>query len=176
MTTDAVDRPAPPFLRRWGVWLAMALVLGSALFVGTVKQTGPMTNADRLTAIARTLKCQQCIGESVAESDAEISRAIRKDIGLRLEAGQTDAQIREAYREQYGDEILLTPSSSGVTGLVWILPVVLLVVAMAGLVAAFGRWRVRGEVHATEADRALVAEALVHEPDDEPDDELGDGR
>ena len=174
----------------------MALVLGSALFVGTVTRSEPMTNADRLTAIARTLKCQQCVGESVAESDAEISRAIRKDIGLRLEAGQTDAQIREAYREQYGDEILLTPSSSGVTGLVWILPVVLLVVALAGLAAAFSRWRVRGEVHATAADRALVADALG-QPDGGPDggpnappnepvdpprpgrrarDDLGDGR
>jgi len=181
--TATVSAPPEPtgWLRRWGPWLAMALVLGAALFVGTVSQREALTNADRLTNIARTVKCPVCSGESVAESNAQISQEIRKDIGLRLEAGQTDEQIREAYRAQYGDYILLTPSSSGVTSLVWILPVALLVVALAGLVVAFSRWRVRGELHASDADRALVADALgeddqpVAASDDQSDPDDADG-
>jgi len=156
----------------------MALVLAAALFVGTVTQHEAPTTADRLTNIARTIKCPVCSGESVAESNAQISQEIRKDIGVRLGEGQTDDQIREAYRAQYGDYILLTPSSSGVTSIVWVLPVVLLVVALAGLVAAFSRWRVRGEVHATDADRALVADALAGDDSsgDDGSDEMGSGR
>ena len=137
----------------------MALVLVTALFVGTVSQTGPTpTNADRLTAIARTIKCPVCSGESVAESNAEISQEIRKDIG-QADRGGPDRRPdpRGLPRPSTATYILLTPSATGVTSLVWILPVVLLVVALAGLVVAFSRWRVRGEVHATEADRELVA-------------------
>ena len=161
MTATVTPRPeASGWLRRWGPWVALAIVLATALFVGTVAQRPTPTNADRLTAIARTIKCPVCSGESVAESNAQISQEIRKDIGQRLGEGQTDDQIREAYRAQYGDYILLTPSATGVTSLVWILPVVLLVVALAGLVVAFSRWRVRGELHATDADRALVDAAL----------------
>jgi cytochrome c-type biogenesis protein CcmH len=164
--------------RRWGAWFAMALILGAALFVGTVSQTGPLTNADRLTNIARTIKCPVCSGESVAESNAQISQEIRKDIGQRIAKGESDQQIRDAYAAQYGEYILLTPSASGVTGLVWVLPVVLLVVALAGLGVAFSRWRVRGEVHASAADRALVADALGGLPVGEPsvDPEMGEGR
>jgi len=187
MTADATAPRDHGWWRRWGPWVAMALVLGAALFVGTVSQRDAPTNADRLTSIARTIKCPVCSGESVAESDAQISQEIRRDIGVRLEAGQTDDQIREAVREQFGDYILLTPSARGVTGLVWVLPVVLLVVAFAGLVVAFSRWRVRGEVHATDADRALVAEAQAGttpraggapDPatDDDLDPEMGSGR
>ena len=40
------------------------------------------------------------------------------------------------------------------------MPVVALVVALAGLVLAFQRWGERGTVHATDADRALVDAAL----------------
>jgi len=186
MTAAATAPRDHRWLRRWGPWLAMALVLGAALFVGTVSQRDVPTNADRLTNIARTIKCPVCSGESVAESDAQISQEIRRDIGVRLEAGQTDDQIREAVREQFGDYILLTPSARGVTGLVWVLPVVMLVVALAGLVVAFSRWRVRGEVHATDADRALVADAQAGgltgggagDPatDDDLDPEMGSGR
>ena len=174
-------RPPKSFLVTWGPWLAMAIVVAVALFVGTFGATRPLTNADRLLNVSRTIKCPQCSGESVAESDAAVSQQIRIDIAKRIEQGQTDDQIRQAYVDQYDEYILLTPRSTGVTSLVWILPVVVLVLAFAGLAVVFQRWKVRGDVHATDADRALVGRALAGgdaESDDaEPDDgEMGAGR
>ncbi|MGZ4729656.1 MAG: hypothetical protein ACXWB2_18220, partial [Acidimicrobiales bacterium] len=72
--------------------------------------------------------------------------------------------------------------------IVWILPVVVFVVAIAAMAAAFRRWRLRSDVHATAADRELVGRALAGEPtagepgsspgaewvDDDP--EMGSGR
>jgi len=171
---------APPrsFLARWGPWLAMAVVLAISLFVGTHGTTGPRTNADRLLAISQTIKCPVCSGESVAESNASVSVDIRADIAKRLEQGQTDDQIRQAYADNYGEYILLTPKATGVTSLVWIIPVVALVLALAGLVVVFRRWSVRGEVHATAADRALVDQALGDRatPDLADDSDMGSGR
>jgi hypothetical protein len=37
----------------------------------------------------------------------------------------------------------------------------MLVLAFAGLAVVFQRWKVRGDVHATDADRALVGLALA---------------
>ncbi len=60
---------------------------------------------------------------------------------------------------RYGERILLTPGRSGLVGLVWALPVAALVAALAGVALAFRRWRGRGVVHATDADRELVERA-----------------
>jgi cytochrome c-type biogenesis protein CcmH len=175
------------FLATWGPWLALVVVLVVALGVGVTQTTEAPTNAERLTAIGKTIKCPVCSGESVAESDATVSQEIRLDIAKRIQSGQTDDQIRSAYADQYGDYILLTPATTGVTSIVWILPVVVLVVAIAGLASAFRRWRFRSDVHATQADRDLVGRALAGEPDpaagpaddrggDDDDPEMGSGR
>ena len=172
------------FLSRWGSWIALAIVVVVALAVGTIGTTRPLTNADRLLNVSRTIKCPQCSGESVAESDAAISQQIRIDIAKRIEQGQTDDQIRQAYVDQYDQFILLTPQGSGVTSLVWVLPVVLIVLAFAGLAVAFRRWKVTGDLRATEADRALVDQALADGDGtgvsfDDPaglDPEMGSGR
>lgn len=170
--------------RVWAPWLAMAVVLVVALVVGTMRSSGPETNADRVMAIARTLKCPVCDGESVAESNADASLQIRADIAKRLDQGQTADQIRAYYAspDRYGPGVLLTPSSSGISSLVWIIPVIALVISAAVLVALFRRWQVRGDVHATAADRELVGAALGDldeaAPDDgsDLDDEQGSGR
>ena len=118
----------------------MALVLVTALFLGT-RSTGPTDPLDRAQALEQTIKCPTCRGQSVAESDAAASKAIRTEIARRIAEGQTDGQIRDYFAVQYGEDILLRPASSGWGGLVWMLPVAAIVLAGAGLGVAFWRWR-----------------------------------
>jgi cytochrome c-type biogenesis protein CcmH len=118
----------------------MALVLVTALFLGT-RSSGPTDPLDRAQALEQTIKCPTCRGQSVAESDAAASKAIRTEIARRITEGQTDNQIRDYFAVQYGEDILLRPASSGWGGLVWMLPVAAIVVAAAGLGFAFWRWR-----------------------------------
>ncbi len=144
----------------WVAWAAMAAITSVALVIGVSRDDGPQTAQDRVTALARLIKCPTCAGESAAESNSPAAKAIRIDLAERVEQGQTDDAIIDAYANSpLGDDLLLTPSSSGVIGLVWILPVVFLALAVAGLVLAFVRWRRMPTVHATDADRDLVAEA-----------------
>ena len=163
----------------WAPWAAMAVIVVVALAVGATRDQGPTTNAERVYDVARTIACPECSGQSVAESDISVSREIRRDIAARIEAGQTDDQIRAYYADRFGEEVLLTPSASGATGLVWVLPVVAAVAALAGLVLVFLRWRSRPARAASDADRALVDAALRGGtgPSDGGDDgSPGDGR
>lgn len=153
MTPAAVARRE----RIW--WAAMATVAAVALALGSLTSTEAPTAQDRVTAIAKTVKCPTCQGESVADSNAEVSKAIRRDIAQRVEAGQTDDEIRAFYASTYGDDILLTPPAEGISALVWVLPVVVGFVAIAALVLVFRRWR-RPPAEPSDDDRALVAEAL----------------
>lgn len=144
----------------WWPWALLLVVVGGLLVVGALGSRPPATQAERVNEVARTVRCPTCQGESVAQSEAEISKEIRLDIARRLERGETEQQVRDVYVARYGEGILLDPSGSGVSGLVWALPVIALVLAGAGLVAVFRRWKGQGELHATAADAQLVAQAL----------------
>lgn len=155
----------------WWPWIVLACVVGAALVVGALGERPPATGVERVNAVAKTIRCPTCQGESVAQSEAEISKEIRLDIARRLEAGESEDRIRAAYVSRYGEGIVLDPAGSGVAGLVWALPVVAAVLAVAGLVAVFRRWNADADRHATAADEALVAAALSGGPDGEPDGE-----
>lgn len=146
-------------IRKWGPWAALALVLVVALAVGSRSDSGPTTSADRVRHIAAELRCPTCRSQSALESDAEVSRAMRAEIQRRVDDGETDAEIRAYFVSKFGKDILLRPEGRGVSALVWILPVVALVAAIAGLVVAFRRWRPR-EVTVSDEDRRLVDDAL----------------
>lgn len=125
---------------RWS-WLAVLVILVGALAFGTLDDSGPRTDADRVRALSDRIACPQCSGQSVAESDVTIARVIRTDIAERVDAGQTDDEIVTALKASYGDDIDLNPSATGLTGVVWVLPVAALVGGLALVVAVLQRWR-----------------------------------
>ena len=105
---------------RWP-WLVLAALLAGALVVATVGDPGPRTTAERARGVAESIKCPTCQGQSVADSSAPAARAIRTEIARRIEAGETDDEIRDYIAGIYGEENLLTPPRDGVAGLVWFL-------------------------------------------------------
>ncbi len=147
--------------RRWSWLVILALVMVSLVRNG-VDPGSPRTADERVRSIAQTMKCPVCRSQSVADSDVAAARAIRTEIAKRVGQGQGDDEIRDAIASTYGEDVQLIPPRSGFAGLVWIIPVVALVVAIAGLTAAFARWRRRAELDEAdaEADRRLVDQAL----------------
>lgn len=147
-------------MRRWLPVVALVLVVGVALVVGT-RGSGANDPAAREAKIESEVRCPQCNGQSVQASDAAAARAVRQFVHTQVAAGRSDGDIEKALVDTYGSDLLLRPSSSGITGLVWVLPVAVFGVAIAGLTLAFRRWRAAAHVAATEEDRARVREALA---------------
>ena len=126
--------------RKRAGWLALALVVVVALFVAT-NDRDARTDAERVDDIAASVACPACEGQSVRDSDAIASRNIKQDIERRVKAGESDGEIRDAIAAAFGKEVLLNPPAEGAASLVWVLPVVVLVVAVAGVAVAFRRWQ-----------------------------------
>jgi len=158
---SALSKGSP--LRRWLPWALLAVVVVGALSIAVYGTRAAPSAEDRVVNVARTVKCPVCAGESVAESNAPASQEIRAQIAEDIQTGKTDDEIRAFFVGRYGESILLTPSASGINALVWLLPVVALAVAIGFLVIVFRRWSREVPTHASEADRALVAEALQRE-------------
>jgi cytochrome c-type biogenesis protein CcmH len=158
-------------LRGWPGWLLMAAVLAGALAVGVARDSGPRTQSERIDAIARTIKCPTCRSESVYESRSAAAENLRNEIARQVATGRTDDEVRAYVASRFGEDLLLTPSTSGVAALVWVLPVVALVLAIGGLALAFARWRAEdrdASAAVTDDDRALVAAALEASHEAEP--------
>jgi cytochrome c-type biogenesis protein CcmH/NrfF len=120
----------------------------------------PRTTEEQVEAIARTLRCPVCGSQSVADSDVAASRAIRAEIARLVEEGRSPGEVRDAIGASFGEEVQLIPPASGFAGLVWILPVVALVVAIAAVSTALARWRRTPRSTPDDEDRALVERAL----------------
>ena len=145
--------------RRRLSWLALALVLSAALFVGARGDGGPPTDEERASRISSEIRCPTCRSQSAADSDAPAAQFVREEVLRRVREGQSDSQIYDYFVGRYGESIRLRPSGGGVGALVWALPIVGVGAAVAGLTVAYRRRR-PGRRAATAGDRALVEEAL----------------
>ena len=145
-------------MRRWLPLALLGAVLAVALAVAARPEVDRSESA-RVERIAREVRCPTCRGLSAAESDAEAATAVKVFIRDRLRQGATDAQIKADLQERFGTGILLRPPASGVSGLVWALPVAAFVGAAGGLGYAFWRWRSRAPRRASDADVVLVERA-----------------
>jgi cytochrome c-type biogenesis protein CcmH len=154
-----VTAARPAGWRAWLPWFGVGLVVVVALVIGTLGQREP-TEEERAQNLAATIRCPSCASQSVAGSETPSSKAVRALIEERIDAGDTDEEIRDFVASRYGREVLLDPSGSGVGVIVWGLPVVLVVVAVAGLVVRFRGYGPPTR-HASSADEALVARALA---------------
>lgn len=132
-------------MRRWLPWGALAVVVVVALGIGAGSGNGGGDSDDaRASRLAKQVRCPTCRGLSAAESDAKAAQAVRSEIRARVEAGESDEEIRAYLASRYGDDILLRPEGEGLASLVWALPVAGLVCGAAGLAFAFRRWKVAG--------------------------------
>lgn len=145
--------------RRTLSWLLVTVVAVSALVVAAVDEGEPKTNADRAYSLAKDFACPVCQGQSIAESDVAIARTIRRNIRVWVDEGRNDEFIRDELVSIYGEDIDYSPSTSGISSLVWILPVVGGVAAVAGLTVVFRRWQAEAGREASAEDEELVASA-----------------
>ena len=142
-------------IRRYWAWFALAAVVVGVMAV-LLWPGGDRTDAARAHDLATELRCPECEGLSAADSNAPTSVAIRADIKRRIAAGQSDAEIRQSYVDKYDESILLSPESSGLGLIVWVLPVLVLALGALGIWFALARSRREPRLHATTADDELV--------------------
>ncbi|MGH9030520.1 MAG: cytochrome c-type biogenesis protein [Acidimicrobiia bacterium] len=144
-------------------WAGIVLLVVVALLIGTRTDGQPPAPDARADRIAAELRCPVCQGLSVRDSDSPTARSIRNDIRQRIDDGEADEEIRQAYVERYGEWVLLRPAAGGFGALVWAIPAAGTVAAAGGLAFALRRWRRRRGMRPTSGDRLLVEQALGHE-------------
>jgi cytochrome c-type biogenesis protein CcmH len=117
------------------IFVALVAILGA---VAWSARPHDATAAERVDRISSDLRCVTCQGLSVKDSPAASARQMRDLVVQRVAEGRTDDEIRDEFRASYGDWVLLSPPTSSWTGLIWLVP---LVVLAAGVAVALARMR-----------------------------------
>ena len=80
-------------------------------------------------ALMETLRCLQCQGQTIPDSDAPIAGSMRSLVRERIAKGETPEDIRAWLIERYGDYVSYAPRVTGLTWPLFALPLVLMALA-----------------------------------------------
>ena len=103
----------------------------------------------RFKALSEELRCLVCQNQSLADSDAELARDLRREVHEMIDAGKSDEQILDFLVARYGDFVLYRPPLNASTLLLWIGPFVVLLGALIALIISI---RKRAREESTDAD------------------------
>ncbi|GMR15140.1 MAG: cytochrome c-type biogenesis protein CcmH [Gammaproteobacteria bacterium] len=81
---------------------------------------------DRFHQLTQELRCLVCQNQTLADSDAPLAHALRREVYEMLQSGQSNDQIKLFLVERYGDFVLYRPPVQNNTYLLWLTPLILL--------------------------------------------------
>ena len=84
-------------------------------------------------ALMETLRCLKCQSQSIADSDAPMAGDMRHQVRSRLAAGDQPEEIRAWLVERYGDYVSYEPRVTSTTWPLFLVPVLLLALALLGV-------------------------------------------
>ena len=82
------------------------------------------------TNLMETLRCIQCQGQSIADSDAPIAAAMRAEVRQRVDKGESTDSIRTLMIARYGEWVSFEPKADGGGLLLWLAPLLFLIGAI----------------------------------------------
>jgi cytochrome c-type biogenesis protein CcmH/NrfF len=103
------------------------------------RRDAPQTSVD---AVSSTVMCPSC-DTTLDQSNSPAAVRMRAWVTAAVEAGWTDEEIRDGLVAEYGgdESILATPRARGVGMLVWLVPALIVLLALVIGAMSLRRWR-----------------------------------
>ena len=117
----------------------------------------------RMLKLTENLRCLVCQNETIADSRADFSNDIRREIREQIKANKSDQEIIQFMVDRYGDFVLYDPPMKPTTLLLWFGPVALFLVGFGALVMYLRRRREQIEDVPLSEAQLKKAEALLKE-------------
>jgi cytochrome c-type biogenesis protein CcmH len=86
--------------------------------------------------LMHSLRCIQCQGQSIADSDAAMAGTMRAEVRQQIAAGEKPQAIRSWMIDRYGEWVSFEPEMKGVGLLLWVAPFLIFVASI---------WLARGQ-------------------------------
>jgi cytochrome c-type biogenesis protein CcmH len=101
-------------LRALAAVAALTLIAAELVAAPDAPLSDPAQEA-RAQALFEEIRCVVCQHESIADSPAGLASDVRREVRGRIAAGATDAEIKAALVDRWGDFVLFRPPFEGGT-------------------------------------------------------------
>lgn len=160
-------------------WVGLVLVVSAVVFgvVGGCVREEDLTTDQRVYQLSTQLMCPVCDGQTLDQSQAQLSLDMQEVIRRKVEDGESNAEIREYFVERYGEVVLASPDAGGFNLVVWVMPVVIFVGGALLVGNAFlnmRRQRRSGNGKSVKVKAVNDVEATGVDVDDSVDGSLGE--
>ena len=135
-------------IAKFGMLLSILIALALFSTIGATAQGDTLSLSDnesdlaldrRLQSLYRQIRCPVCPAQPISESEAPLSRILRKELRSQIIAGKSEEEALSWLVERYGEGVLLKPRFNS-AALLWLAPVLCLLIAL-GVLRAYVRRR-----------------------------------
>lgn len=135
--------------------IAVMLVAALSLTAGAATAATPKTS---LNAVESEVMCVSC-GVPLAIAESPQADAERREIVRLINQGKTKDEIKDSLVATYGDRVLASPKDHGFGLAAYLVPIVLVLLALIAGAIALPRWRGRERAQAPAAAGARLNDA-----------------
>lgn len=125
------------------VFLLLSVMAGTillAILSGCSSLPRTLSLDEQAQDIDRSLMCPLCAGQTIAESQSELSAQMRAVVREKLEQGATKEEILQFFVDRYGEGVLAAPAKSGFNLVVWLAPTTSIIVGSIILWLVIRKW------------------------------------
>jgi cytochrome c-type biogenesis protein CcmH len=119
--------------------LCLVTATGARAAIDLTDFGGNKALEDRYHTLVTELRCLVCQNQTIADSNADLAKDLRREVHDMLVAGKTDEDIKEFMLARYGDFVLYKPPVKSSTVPLWVGPFVLLAVGLVVIVVMIRR-------------------------------------
>jgi len=149
------------------VWAGALALAGPAAAVNPDEKLADPQKEQRAQELGEEIRCLVCQNEAIANSNADLAKDLRVLIREKIEAGQSNQEVKDFLQSRYGDYVLLRPPMKPETYILWYGPAALTAIGALGVGVFF--WR-RNKRPATQqklsADEERRLSDILGESDD----------
>ncbi|MFT3742009.1 MAG: cytochrome c-type biogenesis protein CcmH [Gammaproteobacteria bacterium] len=120
---------ATRFLIVLGIWLSFAAIAEPR---DLYTFSSPAAQ-QQFQGLIEELRCLVCQNQNLAGSNAPLAADLRHEVYLKVQAGQSNAEIKDYLLARYGQFVLFKPVVNAQTLALWVIPFVLLVGIFVGM-------------------------------------------
>jgi cytochrome c-type biogenesis protein CcmH len=102
--------------------------------------------------LIKELRCLVCQNQTIADSNADLAKDLRRQVYEMVQNGQSKAQIVDYMTERYGDFVLYRPLFNVKTALLWLGPALFLLCGLVTVLMIIKR-RNASELNAEQQSR-----------------------
>ena len=121
----------------------LLVVLAAVLVLAALAPAAAAEQRASLAEIEKQVMCPVC-GTLLQLAESPQAQRERVFVERLIEAGRTEAQIKDALVAEYGDEVLALPPDSGFSLSAYVVPGVAFLIAAIALALGVWRWRRAG--------------------------------